>query len=735
MLATEIDFIWLRPWWLLALIPAAFLSWRLWQTKAKQGAWHKIIDPQFQPLLLGSNLQPHFTLSHKVSLLALSGLWMTLIFILAGPSFKAVEIPAQKSQKGSVIVLDLSLSMLADDLAPNRLNHVKFKLTDLIKANPQESIGIVAYAGTAHTITPISEDNQTLLGLLPSLNPLIMPEYGSDPLAGLNQAKQLFAGAHITDGHILWITDDIEAEQTAAVIDFVQSNAYSLSILTVGTQAGGLIHIPNYGVLKDNHDQVVLAAVPTQRFVELSQQLDTPLKALKIEDADLDSLLNKQPSAATDKQKLLNQETKAVQYPLDQGVGLLLLLVPLIALIYRRGWVFSFVLIGVLPLSSLSYSPQTLASTNNSQWDELANMFQTHDQQAFKAWNKNNYAAAEALFENPQWQASALYRLGRYAEAAKLYARDKTPNGLFNFGNALAKSGDLQGAKQAYQKALKLAPEFTAAKENLALIEKLLEQQAEPPEQNEPQAPNSETDANSGNEVNSEQASENQAENAGAEASSEQAPNRESKAQPYDADKGQQSESSSNANSSTANNANRLHDSLTDAIGEKLNPTQKTPTETEGSEADNTDNTETSEPSAQNPATKAETGEDPAEQNEANSQSSANNANATDSANSDENAQLAQRNLLQETDSEAQDSENTSPAGTQPNQLGDLANRSEKQPSSSELSELEQQIATDNWIQQIPDNPSLFLKRKFEYQYNQRQANQPANSEPAGKTW
>lgn len=747
MLATEIALQWLRPWWLLAFLPMAWLMWRAWQIKAKQGAWHKIIEPKFQNLLLGSQQSQSFTLAHKAGLMSLAIIWSLLILILAGPSFKAVEIPAQKSQQGTVIVLDLSLSMLADDLAPSRLSRVKFKLTDLIKANPQESIGMVAYAGTAHSIIPISEDNQTLLGLLPSLNPLIMPEYGSNPILGMEKAKTLFEGAHVTDGHILWITDDIESTQIEAIQSFFKANDYSLSILTVGTTQGGLIQIPNYGVLKDDQERVVLPSVPVERFVYLSQKLNAPLQALKIEDNDFSKLLDRQSSLSTSEQKQ-QPDAKEILHPLDQGVALLILLVPLIAFIYRRGWLFSWLLIGFLPagifVASLGYAPNSYAVSSTSQWEELANTMQTHDQQAYNAWNKENYAAAEALFENPQWQASSLYRLGRYAEAAKLFAQDKSSSGLYNLGNALAKSGDLEGAKKAYEKALRLNSDMSDAQQNLAIVNQLLEQQKaqKPPENSigdgqDSGAQTSQQDAKNNSAENSDnQASENNQNNAQEGSQSDSQNNANSSDAASQAANG--SDHRSNAPNAQKTNLNQaLNDDLNKSIEDKLSAA-KDPAASQDSTQQAPESTDTKQ---QNLDAEPQTQNNP---EDANGQMV---GQGSEQQNGEKGMGKLQQSLVGDADSDTKHGDAESPKDSahqdsQGNQANRLAGKLDPEPAtqtSGSNAEQEQQMATDNWIQQIPDAPGVFLQRKFEYQYNQFKAQKNAengdHSENGTKTW
>ena len=729
----ELGLQWLRPWWLLALIPAAWLLWLAWQINIKQGAWHKIIDPKFQPLLLGEQSNQQFTLLHKLSLIGLAAVWLIITIIMAGPSFKSVEIPAQKSQSGTIIVLDLSLSMLADDLRPNRLNRVKLKLTDLIKNNPEEAIGLVVYAGTAHTITPISEDNQTLLSLLPALNPVIMPKYGSNPIAGFEQAKAMFEGGHVTDGHLLCITDDIEASQVPEVESWLKQHDYSLSILTVGTTQGGLVEIPNYGPLKDDQGNIVLPAVPAERFLRLSQDLDASLNALKIEANDSSQLLASKVGATTNEEQKLKNE-KAVLHPLDQGASLLLILVPLLALVYRRGWLFSFMLAFALPLGLVSYTPPSFANNESSTLEELGNMFQTHDQQAYHAWKKDNFAAAQALFEDPQWQASSLYRLGRYDEAAKLFAQDKSAFGFYNLGNALAKSNQLEAAKTAYQQALKRQPEMTKAQQNLAIVEQLLaDQNQTPPEQ----------------ENNSDSQGDGQPKNQSAdEQSDKKDPKQQNDAQGAQsqdpADKGENPEHPKPTNQTDATKQSAQND--------KANDQQTNADSAQSPQAENTSNSPNSVAGqANNPAPQPE--ESKTAQNEARNtqdltdsnlesdsdsapENTDNSANALDNeaveAKSNQQAEKDQQTLQQLIEDQADSAKNTdTQGGNSPNQLmpdktqGDsslLGAGESEQPSTPEQ---EKQLATDNWIQQIPDNASLFLQRKFDYQYQQMQQENP----------
>ncbi|MBF6057733.1 MULTISPECIES: VWA domain-containing protein [Thiomicrorhabdus] len=654
----------LRPWWLLAWIPAIWLLWKIWHLQLGQSGWQRLIAPQFHSLLLGDQYNRPNDSLQKLMVFALGLVWFFMTLTLAGPSVKTVKIPAQKSQQGTVIILDLSLSMLAQDLKPDRLKQAEFKIIDLLHKHPELAVGLVGYAGSAHTISPISEDNRTLLGLLPALNPLYMPSYGSDPLQAFKQAKQLLDGAHVNQGHLIWITDDVEQNQTADLTDWIKANHYSLSILSVGTAGGAPIPLPDGGFLKEPSGALVLPAVPERRFSTLSQQLDANYLHLNPAEEELDELLPPMNAAA----KLDDEDNKSLKIPLDEGPFLLLILLPFIALFYRRGVLFTWLFAACLPAGML-WSDPTMAQPSLS---EFSDVFQSPDQQAYKAWEKKNYAAAEALFENKQWRASSLYRLGRYKEAAHLFSLDHSAQGHYNRGNALARSGQLQEAAKAYRQALKQQTDFKEAKDNLTLIESLLKQQQQGQNNNSnnqqipPQSPAQNSDkqeskdsqkktAKSGQE---EQQTGNQTSQSGSPPSEEQDSQK--------ASDGQSKDSAQNASSNSAQNGQQ---------GENQS----------GKPSDGKTDADANSPS--------ESGEN---------QSTSREINRGD---------------------KDQDKEPELGGASRIGDSNDGTVMSQQQR--------EQLQATQNWLQQIPDEPQKFLQRKFEYQYQQS----PSQGSQSDKVW
>lgn len=669
----------LRPWWFLALIPIAIILWQAWSLKAKQGAWQKVIDPKFQPLLLGKGSQSQGLYSTRIAIIGLAFIWILSVLAMAGPSLKSIKLPAEKTQQGSVILLDLSLSMLADDMTPNRISRARFKLIDLLKKHPEQSIGLIGYAGTAHSIAPISEDNQTLLELLPSLNPLIMPKYGSDPMQAFELAEQMFRGAQINQGHLIWVTDDIEPEQRETIEKWLESRNISLSILAVGTQSGGTVHIPNYGLLRDENEQIISPKLPYKQFERLSNATGAALTPLKVDESDLELLI---PSnlAAIAQQNQENKKDKEVLHQLDDGTALILAILPLLAFAYRRGWLFSIALVMLFPIGSL-YAPPSYAEAKLSDFKDV---FQTPDQQGYKAWNQKDYQAAEALFEDPEWRGAALYRLEKYKEAAEQFKKDNSAQGQYNLGNALAKQGLLEEAKQAYEQSLKLEPNQKDALANLELIKQLLNQQQSQQDGDNNSMPSDDEKSGQG--------------------------------QTEESKKPNQDKPDHSTEQPSVNQENPLNKEAGEA--EQGNQPLEGESESQPSEPSSDQSADSQQPSDTQPKDEEQSPSSTQRKGEEDQQGEQADSEQTSSGTAQEGEQ-----------SESEQKQKASQAA------GLADSESKDQNELTDFKEQEQQRATDNWLKQIPDQPGLFLKRKFEYQFQQQNGKQAPQSQPAEKIW
>ena len=452
----------LRPEWLLALIPLALMLWQLRRNEQQQSSWTRYIAPHLAKVLVSTQAQ-----SKKSNLNVITFSWLVAVIALSGPAFTKQSLPVFEANQGRVIVMDMSLSMYATDLAPNRLTQAKFKATDLINSLTEGETGLVAYAGDAFTISPLTRDMSTLLNLLPTLSPQIMPVRGSNLPAALTQAKNLLAqGGHLR-GDIILLTDGVANEQINAASSVLSDSQYRLSIIALGSAQGAPIRLPDGQLMRDNSDQIVVPKTDHNELSTIASANGGNLYPYRADGGDLLALNQWLEQSQSTKASDLEGETW-----LDLGsyIALLLLLPALMS--FRHA-------IAALACLMLAVPPSPAYA------DSWQHPWQTDDQRAMEAYNQQDYQQAAKLFSDPNWQAAAHYRNGDYEQALEQYEKDNSATGLYNQGNSLMQLQDLDGAIKRYEQAIAKNPSLAEAKDNLALAKQLKQQQQNSADQNQ----------------------------------------------------------------------------------------------------------------------------------------------------------------------------------------------------------------------------------------------------------
>ena len=496
MLELVTNFHFLRPWWLSALLPLGLLIY-LWIRKTRQhSTWSAAISQPLLDVLLDTQ-----TVSTAVRLRA--ALWTGAVLstvALAGPSWEKLPQPVSQKNDALVIVLDLSLSMFAQDVSPSRLSKARQKIVDALRLREEGSTGLVAYAGDGHAVVPITDDDKTIENLLGALSPAMMPVLGSRPASGLILAKELFANAGLVEGRILLITDGIR--ETSEVSRF-RDSSFPISILGVGTESGARIPVNRPSeptrYLTDESGRQIIARLDQSRLIQAAQQSYGRYSQLTIGDADLEVTLST-PLPTEDASIEVEREFDIWA---DMGFWLCLPLAVMMLMSFRRGLFTACFVLVLIPepswaenvaipstasgISSTSETPINTDATSTSLSRFWRGLWQRPDQQGYQALLDNDPTAAAALFENRQWQGAARYRSGDYAASAEDFARDQSPTGLYNQGNALAKLGRYADAIERYEQVLSRVPNQEDAAFNKALLEELLEQQSQQEQQEQDQ--------------------------------------------------------------------------------------------------------------------------------------------------------------------------------------------------------------------------------------------------------
>ena len=456
------DFHFLRPVWLLAAIPASLLVGVMWRVNSNVTAWDKAIDKNLLPFLLDRSKNA----AQSTPLLMLLFAWILSALSMAGPVWEELPQPVQKREDALVIVLDLSLSMFAPDHNPSRLDLAKRKLRDILALREEGQTALVVYAGDAHTVTPLTDDVVTIDALVPSLSPNIMPLFGSDPIPAIDMAISLLDDIESSDGRILLITDGISGfDQEQLITDQMQETGYELLVMGVGTEEGAPIRTSDGSFLTDQNGAMVVPTLNRNVLQSLVNRVNGRYHDIQLSDADLAYLL-------TENTLLDNEELTEVEEEFDvwneAGPYLLLLVLPLCALSFRKGWLFTTFLAFVINLHLPS---------KNAMAFEWIDLWKTKDQQAAEAFANENHELAASLFEQTGWRGAANYRAKNYESAVASFSTADTADGHYNRGNALALAGNLPEAIAAYDVAISRDPEHSDAIYNKEIVERLLEEQ------------------------------------------------------------------------------------------------------------------------------------------------------------------------------------------------------------------------------------------------------------------
>lgn len=480
----------LRPLWLMAFIPLAYVVWQIWQRESQSSGWQQLIPAHLLEHLLEGEQQTQQR--WPAALAAIAG--TLAILALAGPTWRQIETPVEKSLSPVVLVTDLSASMLATDIAPNRLTRLKQKMTDILRQRDDGVTAIVAYAGSSHVVAPLTDDSNTLINLVQALDPSIMPLPGSKPEQGVAKAIELLNHGASTGGTIVLATDSMTNEQSRAIRKQIAGTGHTLSILGVGSETGAPIPSTNGALLRDRNGGIIMAQLERGILQQTAQATGGNYHDMSLNNADIDALIPK--SAITDATVRVDRHYDSWY---DEGRWLTLLLLPLVLAGFRRGLLLPLLMVALLTGQSGETVAQTSAQVPTqvptqaqsapppaSFWQKLwDNAWQTPDQQAQQQLEAGNSAAAAALFNDSAWRAEALDRSGKHAEAAQLFGEqaavadnvsDKA-NDFYNQANALARAGDLEKSLAAYDQALEQNPELDTAKTNRKIVEDLLKQQ------------------------------------------------------------------------------------------------------------------------------------------------------------------------------------------------------------------------------------------------------------------
>jgi Ca-activated chloride channel family protein len=654
------QFHFIRPEWLWG-VPLAVLLWLALRNQRGGQQWSSHIPKEMLAALqIGTVKQSNLW---KWALLAM---WLGTIVAAAGPTWDKQASPTLQNQQALVLILDLSPSMLAQDLSPDRLSRAKYKLIDVLRQQADGQVALIAYAGDAHTVSPLTDDPNTIQALLPALHPTIMPSRGSNTEAAIELAQQLMLDAGLNSGDILLISDGVAEDAIETITNDIDSN-YRLSVLAVGGSSAAPVPAANGGFLRRANGEIILSAVNGGALRSMATGLGGRYSMITADDTDIQTLLVDQYEAADNADQA--QQTSVVYDAwVDMGHWLVLLILPLALILFRKGAIYLVPL--CLPLLLLSPSDAYAQSSTPTEnvWNDL---WQTRDQQASKQFAAGDFDLAGKTFERKDWSALSSYNNGDYQQAIDSLEGLNDLTSLYNKANALALNDQLQEAIDTYQQVLDQQPEHADAKSNKALVEELLQQQDKPEEDDSGEGDSGEGDSGEGDSGEGDSGEGESGEGESGEGESGEGESGEGDSSEGDSSEDKSKQDESNAGESDKGESNQ-----------------------DKSDQDNPDQGNTGQDTEDGESQDRPSDVDPEDSDEDSSKSSP---------------------------EDKQDDE-TNAEGLSQDEPQSEANQGLAKQGAAQIEETDEplQDSSEQWLRTIADDPSGLLRRKFDYQARQR---------------
>ena len=397
-----------------------------------------------------------------------------MIFALARPVTNEKIHDTKQQLNAIVIAIDVSKSMMANDIYPNRLEFAKKKLLDIIELSKTNALGVILFAKSSFILSPITQDFSSLKILIKNLDTGINFDNGTDIYSTLETTNKLLE--NYTAKNLILLSDGGDKNEFKEEIEF--ANKRNITVFTIGTATneGSAIKLDDGNYLVDTKGNIVNVDL-NENIKKLSLETSGGYINYSLDSNDISEILkeiNSKSEKQEFKEKRFKTYTELFIYPLSLGLFFLLIAFSSLPSFKSKNKINIFMLFTIFYF------------LNNTDIKASIFDFKTIDK-ADSAYKSENYKKAieqySSLEQKEQTKynlANSLYKDKKYEEAIKKYKDIKSDDKYFNFkrlhnlGNSYVNTGNLEKAKSSYKKALKIKND-KQTKENLELVEKEIE--------------------------------------------------------------------------------------------------------------------------------------------------------------------------------------------------------------------------------------------------------------------
>jgi len=405
-------------------------------------------------------------------------LFFTLIcFIvtLSRPVINQKEQDLKQKLIPIVIALDVSKSMRATDIYPNRISLAKQKLKQIIELSPNSMIGVLLFAKDSFILSPVTEDFISLKFIVDNLDTDLDFVNGSNIFATLEATNHMLLDFKVKN--LIILSDGGNDNSYEKEIQFAKDSKITIYSIGLATPTGAPIP-QEEGYLTDIKGNIVTVKL-NKSIKNLSLQSGGGYIGFSLDNTDIKAIIN-QINKQSDKEELNTQKVKVYTelfyYPLALGLFVLLISLSSIPKIkFRKVNI-------VLLLSFLSfYLIPTQSRASFFEFKNIKNANQYYENKEYKKAS-DEYRKISQTPQSYYNLGNSLYKDGKYKEAMDAYSKVVTNDKeleskkLYNIGNSYVNSKNLEKAKEFYEKALKLKQD-KQTQENLDMVNKELEKQ------------------------------------------------------------------------------------------------------------------------------------------------------------------------------------------------------------------------------------------------------------------
>ncbi len=482
--------------WLLLFLLLPLCVFLVWTWRIKQ----RLIATFVQSRLLANLTVGVSQTRQKLRLVLFAATVLFLILAMARPQWGFSWEEAKQQGLDIVVAIDTSRSMLAEDLAPNRLVRAKLAALDLMRLAKNDRLGLVAFAGTAFLQCPLTLDEEAFRQNVEALSVGVIPQGGTAMTGAIESALTAFEKGADNHKVLVLFTDGEDHDESAiAAAEKAAKDGMKIFTIGVGTADGELIRVRddqgNVDFLKDTAGNAVksrLNETLLQKIATAANGFYLPLRGAKPMEALYAQGLAPLPKSDSTT-KLVRQLRERFHWPLGIAISLLVLelFLPQRKRQTKNGWfarktettVAATTVALMLSLLSASASPSSaLKEYEAGNYHSALEEFKKLSQQKTNELRLNYNAGAAA------------YRAKQFEDAQKFFGDATTSPDLqlqqqayYNLGNTLFEMGEQlpepdkkqkawENAAKNFDSALKLNPEDADAKHNLSVVKQMLEE-------------------------------------------------------------------------------------------------------------------------------------------------------------------------------------------------------------------------------------------------------------------